>query len=137
MSSGPILVWGLLAPNDSRDFRRSIGLRQYWERKAFTSPQRCFGACSGARGEWAWEPGEAPPPPTSLHPPSLAAHHRRGPQRPCGCCARRTAGYKLHWSSCTWVSSHQRVKGTQAFQKSEPKVQQGQVNKPTKQTEDQ
>lgn len=69
---------------------------------------------------------------TSLHPPGLNAHHGRGVPRPRGRFAGTAACYQPCLSSRARVSIHLRVKGTRAFQKSDPKVRPGRVNKDTK-----
>lgn len=64
--------------------------------------------------------------------PDCPSQKGQRPRRAGGRFAGRPACYKLHTSSRARVSIHWRVKGTGAFQKSDPKVQQGQVNKDTK-----
>ena len=76
--------------------------------------------------------GELGSSPSHFSPSSQPDSPSQKVQRPRGCFACRPAYSRLHLSSRARVSVHQRVEGTGAFHKCDPKVQQGQVNKDTK-----
>lgn len=119
----PPSLRGHFALDDSPYFKPSAGLRPYWEQKALT-PYKGMEEDGGGAGR-----GASFFPLLSILPDRV---HITGDHRGLGrALPAELPVNKLHPSSHVQSQFIRGAKGTGAFQKSDPKAQQGQVNKDT------